>query len=398
MARTPPHLGTLIAMTSMAVLTLNMFLPSLASIAEDLNTSYATVNLSIAGYLAITAVLQILLGPLSDRYGRRPILLICLTLFSVASLGCALAPTIEMFLAARFLQTVSVACVVISRAIVRDQFAPSEAASKLGYIGMIMAIAPITGPMLGGVIEEVFGWRGSFWMFCALGLALTTVVYADLGETNTTKDPSFAAQFRAYPDLLRSGPFWGYSLCQAFSVGAFYAFLGGVPLVGKMIFALSATQLGALLGWISIGFLCGSFFAGRFGKRIPLDSLLLIGRVVATSGMALGLLIMMFQPPTIGLFMGAIFFIGIGNGITLPGAASGAMSVRPDLAGGASGLSGALMVGCGALMTWITGELIGQNPSVRLLVAMMLLSTVLSLIAALYVYFRSTDHVPHTAK
>jgi len=149
-ATSPPRLSTLVLLTATSVLTLNMFLPSLAHIAEDLGVSYALASLAVSGYLAVTAVLQLVLGPVADRYGRRPVLLICVALFAVASVCAALAQDIRVFLAARIVQAAVIAGSTLASAIISDTTERARAASLMGYVGMSMAVAPMLAPMLGG--------------------------------------------------------------------------------------------------------------------------------------------------------------------------------------------------------------------------------------------------------
>ena len=172
-AKTPPHLITLIILTSTSVLAMNMFLPSLTNMAAEFSVSYSVMNISVAGYLAITAVLQVILGPLSDRFGRRPVLLGSILIFSLASLFCALSSNIWIFLSLRILQGAIISGMALSRAIVRDMMAPKDAVRVLGTIAMAMAVAPMLGPVLGGVFDEIFGWRAIFWFYLGLGLVST---------------------------------------------------------------------------------------------------------------------------------------------------------------------------------------------------------------------------------
>ena len=143
-----------------------MFLPSLSNIAREFEVEYWIVNLSIAGYLAISAVLQIIMGPLSDRWGRRPILLDKMAIFAVASVGCWLSANIWMFLGFRMLQSAVIAGMALSRAVIRDMAPPKEAARMMGYVAMVMALAPMLGPVVGGLIDQAFGWRVICLCFC----------------------------------------------------------------------------------------------------------------------------------------------------------------------------------------------------------------------------------------
>lgn len=354
-AASPPRLFTLVLLTGLSVLSLNMFLPSLSNIAEEFRADYALVNLSIAGYLGFTAAMQLIMGPLSDRLGRRPVLLAGLAIFIVSSLGCMLSTSIWAFLVFRVLQGAIISGWVLSLAIIRDTSNEQEAASLIGYVAMAMAVSPMLGPMLGGVLDELFGWRSNFLFFTVFGVALFGLCWVDLGETNKHPSETFTRQFQAYPELFRSRRFWGYALCMAFSTGAFYVFLAGAPLVSKSVLALSPAALGFYMGTITAGFMLGSFFSGRYAQRFPLTTMMIFGRLVGCAGLLLGLALFVagYINP-ISLFRSTIF-AGLGNGLTMPSANAGALSVRPGLAGSASGLAGALTVGGGAVLTSLTG-------------------------------------------
>lgn len=384
-AQTPPHLNTLIVLTAMSVLSLNMFLPSLSAIAAEFEVAYGVANLAMGGFLAVTVVLQIFMGPLSDRFGRRPVMLWGVAVFALGSVGCLLAGSIESFLAWRMLQAAGVVGIALSRAVVRDMHGPKEATSMLGYISMVMALAPMIGPTLGGFLHEMFGWRANFGVYAVLGVGLFVLCWRDLGETNTTRAPTMAAQFATYPELLKSRRFWGYALCGSFSVGAFYIYITGAVLLGASVFGLSPRAVGMSVGAIAVGFLLGSALSGRLAMRVPLWTLMIGGRVVALVGLMAGLalvLVGVLHPVT---YFGSVIFVGFGNGLTLPTTNSGAMSVRPRLAGSASGLSGAMSVAGGAVLTTLTGAVLTPDNGAVLLMAMMLGSVALSLVLAVYV-------------
>ena len=384
-ATSPPRLFTLVLLTWLSVLSLNMFLPSLPNIAEELQADYSLVSLSVAGYLAVTAVLQLIMGPLSDRFGRRPVLLAGLVIFFLASLGCMLANNIWAFLAFRLLQGAIISGWALSLAVIRDTTPERESASLIGYVTTAMTVAPMLGPMLGGVLDGLFGWRSNFLVYAAFGIAVFGLCWIDLGETNKTPSKTFTEQFLSYPELFRSRRFWGYALCMTFSAGAFYAFLAGAPLLAETVLALSPTQLGFYLGTTTAGFSLGSFLSGRYAKRHPLATMMIYGRIVACTGLIMGLALFLagFVHP-LSLF-GATMFAGIGNGLTLPSANAGALSVRPKLSGSASGLSGALTVGGGAMLTSITGAILTVENGAYQLLGMMLLCALTALVAALFV-------------
>lgn len=384
-ARTPPRMITLILLAAISVLSLNMFLPSLTHMAADFDVDYALINLSVAGYLAVTAVLQVVMGPVSDRFGRRPVLLASLVVFTVASLGCLWATNIWIFLGFRMLQGAVVSAMALSRAVVRDMFSAQEAAGVLGTITMVMAVAPMLGPSFGGLLDQWFGWRASFAAFAVMGGALGLLVWADLGETNLDPSETFAKQFRSYPELLRSRRFWGYAMCLAFSIGAFYSFIGGMALVAEAEFDLSTAQVGIGMGSITGGFAFGNFLSSRLSRRYALSTMMILGRLSACVGLVGGLILLAFDVVGVFTYFGAVIFVGIGNGLTLPACTVGAMSVRPRLAGSAAGLSGALMVAGGAVLTSITGSVLTPENGAWLLLVIMLVSAFLGLLAAYYV-------------
>ena len=385
-ARTPPHIFTLVALTGVSVMSLNMFLPSLPSIARDFEVSYVTASWSIAGYLGLTAVLQLVMGPLSDLVGRRPVMLWGLFVFALASVGCALSESFGWFLFFRLAQGAIASCMTLGRAVVRDLFPPQLAAAKLGLIGMAMAIAPMMGPLLGGMLDEALGWRSVFWAFAVMGAALWGLVWIDLGETNHTRSASFGDQFRTYPELFRSRRFWGYAICLTFSVGTFHIFLAGAPLVGASQLALTPSQLGFAMGSTSAGFFLGTFISNRIAARVPLSTMSLAGRWVGAAGVGAGLLLMLATAPGVVLLFGASIFVGFGNGLTMPSANAGVMSVRPSLSGSASGLSGAMTVAGAAVFTYgVSHILVAVANPAAVLLTLMLASILAGALCILYV-------------
>lgn len=384
-ATTPPRLITLILLAGLSVMSLNMFLPSLPNIAAEFEADYALVTLSIAGYAGLTAALQLILGPLSDRYGRRPILLAGVGIFLLASLGCAHAQDIQTFLAFRVLQCAITVGWIISLAAIRDTRGEREAASLIGYVSMAMAIGPMLGPMIGGTLDQLAGWRMSFWAYTAAGLAVLLLCWIDFGETNRSPSETLLKQFRTYPELFRSRRFWGYAVCMAFSISAFYAFLAGAPLVAGSVFGISPAALGFYMGSITAGYVFGSFLSGRYATRFGLIPMILTGRFVACCGLTLGLVLLMAGIVDIVLYFAATACVGIGNGLTTPNASSGIMSVRPKLAGSASGLAGAMTVGGGGLIAFATGTVMTPDNAPYALLGMMLFASAIALAAALYV-------------
>ena len=214
------------------------------------------------------------------------------------------------------------------------------------------------GPMFGGVLDEIFGWRANFVVFTGLGVLVLSLCWIDLGETNLTPSETFLKQFRDYPELLRSRRFLRYALCLTFSTGAFYSFLGGAPLVANSEFGLSPATLGFCMGTITAGFMYGNFLSGRYVRRYPLTSLMVTGSALACAGLSTGVALLLGGVVHVASLFGATVFVGLGNGLIVPSANAGAMSVQPRLAGSAAGLSGALMVGGGAVLSSLTGAVL----------------------------------------
>ncbi|MBC7133531.1 MAG: multidrug effflux MFS transporter [Roseovarius sp.] len=358
---TPPHIATLILMSGLAALTVNIFLPSLPGMVEHFDTQYRLIQLSVALYLAVNAGMQLLCGPLSDRWGRRPVVLWGLGLFLVATLGCIFAPDVTTFLVFRMMQSSVVVAMVLSRAIVRDMVPADRAASMIGYVTMGMAVVPMIGPAFGGLLDEAFGWQANFWALFVLGAALFWLCWRDLGETAPLSGRRLMQQIRDYPELLTSPRFWGYALAAGLSSGAFFAYLGGAPFVGAQVFGLGPAALGLFFGAPSIGYFAGNFASGRLSARIGINRMVLWGALFNTGGIALNLALFHLGLGSPLSFFGLMSFMGLGNGMVIPNATSGALSVRPALAGTASGLSGALMIGLGAGLSALAGWLLGPG-------------------------------------
>ncbi len=386
---TPPKIVTLILMAGLSALAMNIFLPSLPNMAAYYGVPYGVMQQSVALYLALSAALQIAIGPISDRYGRRKVVIGALILFLLATVGTLLAPTATVFLVFRMAQAVIAAGMVLSRAVVRDMVADAEAASMIGYVTMGMSLVPMVGPVIGGVLDDLYGWQANFALLLILGLGTLALVWADLGETATLRRVSFGDQIRTYPTLLASRRFWGYTLSAAFASGCFFAYLGGAPYVGDKIFGLSSTRVGALFALTAIGYAAGNFLAGRFSIRIGMNRMILIGTLVTSFGLAVLAILTWAGLSGPVVFFGLTIFMGLGNGICLPNANAGMLSVRPDLAGTASGLGGAILIGGGAALAAFAGVILGPDSSEMPLILLMLASSIASVIAILFVVRRA---------
>ncbi|MCK8465247.1 multidrug effflux MFS transporter [Aliiroseovarius sp. S1339] len=385
---TPPHVFTLTFVAAAATLSMNVFLPSLPGMARYFEVDYRIVQLSVALYLCMNALMQIVVGPLSDRFGRRPVILSGFVIYIFATLGCIYAPNIQVFLGFRMLQAAVVVGVVLSRAAIRDMVPGDQAASLIGYVTMGMSIIPMIGPSIGGVLDQAFGWKANFWLQAGAGVAAFLLTWRDLGETITPRAGGFGAQFRAYPSLLRSPRFWGYCASAALTSGAFFAYLGGAPFVGSEIYGMSPARLGFFFGAPAAGYLVGNYLSGRYSIRFGMTKMVFWGALITAAGLTISLALFLLGLGSEYIFFGFMTWVGVGNGMTLPNANAGMMSVRPELAGSASGLGGALNIGGGAALSALAGWLLVSGSTAMPLLILMLTSSALAVVAILFVIRR----------
>ncbi|WP_298678093.1 multidrug effflux MFS transporter [uncultured Lentibacter sp.] len=370
---TPPHILTLVCLTGLSALAMNVFLPSLDGMAAYFNAEYAFIQLSVALYLAINGFLQLFIGPISDKYGRRVVILWGLGLFNLATLGCILAPNAEIFMIFRMLQAVIAVAMVLARAIVRDIYPQDQAASMLGYVTMGMSLVPMIAPAIGGVLEVRYGWHASFWMLLALGLALFVICWRDLAETAPPSNNSLRQQFAEYPELLRSPRFWGYCMASALSSGAFFAYLGGAPFVGVKVYQLSPDELGLYFAAPGAGYFLGNFITARYSVRVGLTAMIFWGNALCAVALLPALILSFAGAGSAAAFFGSVMILGIGNGMVIPNAQAGMLSVRPHLAGTASGLGSAIMIGGGAALSALAGTLLKPGSTDLPLVSLMMI-------------------------
>ncbi len=387
-ATTPPHVMTLVAQAAVAALAMNVFLPSLPRMTEYFGTDYAVMQLSVSLYLLVNAVLQLFIGTISDRFGRRPVMIAALIGFILATVGTLLATTASVFLVFRMMQAVVVTAMVVSRASIRDVLDEAEAASRIGYVTMGMAIVPMVAPAIGGLLDEAFGWRGSFALMLLAGVGVLALTWRDMGETKLERGGSMSGVLREVPELMRARRFWGYCGTATLASGAFFAYLGGAPFVGATVFGMGPAQLGLFFGAPAIGYAAGNFLSGRYAGRFGINRMILVGCLVAFGGM-LGLLILALVTPLGPLtFFGCFISVGLGNGMLLPSATSGMMSVRPHLAGTASGIGGAIMIGGGAGLSALAGAMLSPESGAMPLIWLMVTTTGLGILPLLYVLHR----------
>ena len=385
---TPPHIATLILLAGLSAMAMNVFLPSLPGMAQHFNTDYSVMQLSVPLYLFFSGILQLFIGPISDNLGRRRVMIWGVVLFLIATLACVLSPNATVFLFFRMCQAVIATGMVLSRAVIRDLYSQDQSASMIGYVTMGMALVPMISPAIGGMLDQAFGWQASFWALFVVGVLALFLVGRDMGETAKASAKSLWAQFAEYPELLRSPRFWGYAATAGFSSGAFFAYLGGAPFVGTEVFGMSPFWLGLYFGSPAVGYFVGNFITARFATRFGINRLILWGCIANAVGGSISLVLFLLGYGTPLTFFGMMTFVGVGNGLCIPNATAGMLSVRPHLAGTASGFGGAIMIVGGAAVSALAGFLLTPETGAYPLLWLMLITALLGVIAIILVIRR----------
>ena len=378
--KTPPHIFTLIILSGLGALSMSIFLSSILEMSIYFNKSYALMQLSISLYLLTTAIFQIIAGPLSDKFGRRLITLFSLIIFILASLGCFFSTQFEIFIFFRILQASVAAGFLMSRVIIRDITSESEAASMIGYVTMGMSVIPLFAPGFGGLIHMYLGWPSIFLIMALLGLFLLYLVFKDLGETKIVKINSNKKYLGSNFELLKETKFWGYTLTLAFSAGTFFSFLGGAPYVATKIYNLNSIVSGLVLGFPAAGYFLGNYLSGRYSKFYGINFMALRGILLVIFGMLTCLIFITLYKDTPYFFFGLCTFVGLGNGLIIPNASVGVLSVNENLSGTAGGIGNAIMIGTGAILASFASYVLENHNSSDYLVLIMLSSGILSLV------------------
>jgi DHA1 family bicyclomycin/chloramphenicol resistance-like MFS transporter len=355
----------LAALSAVGPLTTDMYLPSLPDIVRLLGADTAQGQLTISAYLVGFAVGQVLYGPLSDRHGRKPVLIGAIALYCLASLLCSLSVSIEMLIGARVLQALG-GCggIVLARAIVRDLYAGARAGRELSLIGSVMALAPVLAPIVGGILQTAFGWRSVFATLVVAGIAGISIVWLLLPETlaRRAEEPvSLASMFSSYRLVARNGAYLAYLGLATTSYAGLFAWISGASFVLQNLYGLSPFTFGFVFALGSIGYMIGSTTAARTVLRLGLDGTIGFGGVALTVG-GLGMV------AAVGFGLTSAFSLVLpmavylaGLGMVLPQSIAGAMTPFPERAGAASALLGFIQQVVAALSGVAVGQLLGAS-------------------------------------
>jgi DHA1 family bicyclomycin/chloramphenicol resistance-like MFS transporter len=355
----------LAVLTGLGPLTVDMYLASMPDMARLLAATPAQVQLTISVYLVGFAIGQMLYGPLSDRHGRRPVFLIALSVYAAAGMACALAPSIELLITARFFQALGGAgAVVMARAVVRDIYEGARVAREMSRLAAVMAIAPIVAPLLGGVLQTAFGWRSNFVLLLLFGAAAAIAVWLKFPETLRQRAPesvSLFSIFRSYRSFFRNRSFTAHLALSTCAFLGLFSWISTAAFVLQDIYGLTPLVFGFSFALSSAGYMVGTMIAARFVVHWGIDRTIGTGCLIMTVGgfaMAAALALNAVLPAALVASMGLYF---AGMGMVLPQAQAGALLPFPERAGAGSSLVGLVQQVLAAAVGAVLGHLIGAT-------------------------------------
>lgn len=335
---------TLASVVALGPLSTDMYLPTLPGLTQVFSTSVDQVQITLSVFLFGFAVAQLIYGPLADRLGRKPILLSGLALFTLASLGCATATTIEQLILFRFLQALGACCgPVLGRTMVRDIHGPVDSAKVLSMMGTIMALAPAIAPIIGGYMVIWFDWTSIFLFLTGYGAISICLIMLKVPESLATENRSslhLASIAHNYATLLRHRTFLGYTLACSFIYAGLFSFLSGSSFVLIDYFGVKEQHYGLFFTVVVLGYMTGTQIAQRVGPRIGINTMLLRGALLGTLSGSLMLIPSLLELHNLWLLIGAQTLFMMAVGIVMPQAMAGALAPFPKIAGTASSLLG----------------------------------------------------------
>lgn len=358
-------LFVLVVVTALGPFAMQIFLPALPAIRSAFGVGAGAAQLAFSLSAFSIAIATLAYGPLSDRHGRRPVLLAGLGLYLAGSLLCLVAPSIGVLVLGRIVQAAGGAAgMVLARAVVQDLYGRERAASVLAYLTMAMVVAPMIAPALGGVLTDHLGWRANFAAGAVVGLAALALGWQVLIETHAGRGMSIgpAAIVRSFANLLRNRAFTGYAFQGAFSLSLFFAFLAGAPFVMIEVMGRGATEYGLWFISISAAFMVGNFLAARVSGRVGLDRMIVIGAALALAGVLGALVLTLVLPWAPAALFLPMAFTAFAQGIAIPNGQAGAVAAAPEIAGAASGLAGFLQMAMAAVAAQLVGMIQDGTP------------------------------------
>jgi MFS transporter, DHA1 family, multidrug resistance protein len=378
-----PFLLMLVAISALQPFALNVLASATPALARTFSTNYATIQLTLTLYLVTVAVVQLVVGPLSDRFGRRPCVLVGIAVFVLGSVLGALATDTPLLLFGRALEGAGAGTsFALARAMIRDTAGRDEAASMIGAVTMVMVVVPMLSPLAGGLIDQQLGWRAIFITMAFAGCAVFALTALLLPETAPleSRNAAVSSIFSALPELVRSRAFLAYTGTLTMSSAAFFAFIAGAPYVVIEAMSGGPDTYGYWFILTAGCYMVGNFITSRIAQARGVDWMIRVGTWVSLAGLTLALIFALSPWWTPATFFIPLGLNAIGNGLTIPAATAAALSTRPDHAGSAAGLTGALQLGTGALASVVVGWLVSQwSPALPLIMWLMGVCGILSL-------------------
>lgn len=353
----------LVAMNGIAPISLYILVPALPILATTFASDVSAVQLNVSLFMVGLAMSQLVTGPLSDRFGRRPVLLAGLGLMVAATIVCIFAQTLPQLIAGRFLQAVGGATgMVMSRAVIRDLYPRERVGGMISLVIGVMMIAQLISPLIGGLLETSFGWRSIFYAMAGASIFVTVIIAFGLPETRRlAADGDSVGFIKDSRSLLTSRAYIGYALCQVLASSIIFTFAGGGPYLVVSQMGRTTAEYGAWFAVTGFAFLIGNLSSARVSQRYALDQLIWFGLAIQIGGALLNVLwaAMGFDQTPVWLF-GTQMLVMFANAFVMSHSAAGAISVRPLAAGTASGLMGFVQMGFGSLCSQF-GAYLGGN-------------------------------------
>jgi len=368
-------LPMLVVMTGVAPISLYILVPALPVLAATFKSDISIAQMTVSLYMIGIACSQLIMGPLSDKFGRRPVLLAGLGLMVAASVGASLAQTLPQLIVARFLQALGGASgMVISRAVIRDLYPRERVGAMISLVIAVMMVAQMLSALAGGLLEIAFGWRAIFYAITAAAFGSVVLIAIALPETR--RERSAGSGFRGdVGSLLKNRAFIGYMLCQVLASQIIFIFAGGGPYIVVTQMGRTTAEYGAWFAATGFAFLLGNVICVRLAPRYQLENLIWFGLALQFGGSALNLCWSVAGINQVPIFLfGTQMLVMAANAIVMSNAAAGAISIRPEAAGTASGAMGFLQQGVGALVSqsgaWLGGHSTTTLPLTSAIVAL----------------------------
>lgn len=348
----------LLLLTVFGPISMDLYLPALPALTSELGAATSVAQLTVTACLVGLAVGQLVAGPLSDRFGRRGILLVGIAAYIATSALCAMSPTIELLIAARFVQGLAGGVgIVIAQAAGRDVYSGGALIRFYGRLTVVGGLAAIVGPLLGGVLIAVTDWRGLFAFLALIGAGILVITLQTFPETLPVAHRTqggWTRTMRDYRTLVTDAAFLGAVLNQGFLYAALFAYLAGATFVLQDIYGLTPLGYALAFGLNSAGFMVFGWLAGRLAERWSLRGTLVAGIMVAGLGAA-GLLASGLAAMPLWVVIVSLFALAVGVAITSPPATTLALADHPRMAGTASSLLGMVRFGFGGIAAPLVG-------------------------------------------